>query len=81
MSSEIDILQLRARVAELEARLDHLYNHFGLTYNPNAPAEDPRMLTMLRQGNLIEAIKIYRETHDVGLSEAKAAVEAIRARI
>jgi ribosomal protein L7/L12 len=35
----------------------------------------------IRQGNLIEAIKIYREIYDVGLAEAKAAVEQMRGRL
>ena len=46
----------------------------------NSPDDDPRILDALRNHNLIEAIKIYREINDIGLAEAKAAVEAIRAR-
>jgi len=35
--------------------------------------------TLVAQGKLIDAIKAYRESHDVSLAEAKAAVDAIAA--
>jgi len=72
---------LRSRINRLETQLDFLYKHFGLTYSENAdPGDDPRILDALRKNNMIEAIKIYREMTNLGLAEAKAAVEAIRAR-
>jgi ribosomal protein L7/L12 len=79
--SDFDIIQLRARVAELEDKLEKVYRHLGLAYDSNAPAEDPRLIACLRQGNLIEAIKVYRENHNVSLAEAKAAVEQMRGRL
>ncbi len=79
--SDFEIMQLRARIAELEDKLEKVYRHLGLTYNPNAPAEDPRLIAYLRQGNLLEAIKVYRETNNVGLAKAKAAVEQLRDRL
>ena len=79
--SEFEIIQLRARVAELEDKVEKLYRHLGLTYDPNAPAEDPRLIAYIRQGNLIEAIKVYREIYNVGLAEAKAAVEQMMGRV
>jgi ribosomal protein L7/L12 len=36
---------------------------------------------MLKKGNKIEAIKIYREIYNCGLAEAKQAVEGIEARL
>ena len=72
---------LRSRISRLEAQLEFVYKHFGLTYIENAqPGDDPRVIDALRKNNLIEAIKIYRELTNLGLAEAKAAVEAIRAR-
>ena len=38
---------------------------------------DPRLLAEIDGGNLIGAIKVYRELTGVGLKEAKDAVEAI----
>lgn len=79
--SDFEIIQLRARVAELEDKVEKLYKHLGLTYNPNAPTEDPRLIAAIRKGNLIEAIKVYREIYNVGLAEAKAAVEQMMGRL
>ena len=76
-----EINLLRSRIVHLEAQIDFLYRHLGVTYvENNNPDDDPRILDALRRNNLIEAIKIYREINDIGLAEAKAAVEAIRAR-
>ena len=72
---------LRSRVSRLEAEVEFLYKHFGLTFSENArPGDDPRVLEALNRDNLIEAIKIYRELTNLGLAEAKTAVEEIRRR-
>jgi len=42
---------------------------------------DAKVIDMLKKGNKIEAIKIYREIYDVGLAEAKQAVDRIEARL
>lgn len=76
-----EINLLRNRIVHLEAQVDFLYRHLGVRYiEQNGPADDPRILDALRKNNMIEAIKYYREIHDVGLAEAKTAVEAMRAR-
>lgn len=76
-----EINLLRSRIVHLEAQIDFLYRHLGITYvENNSPDDDPHILDALRKNNVIEAIKIYREINDIGLAEAKAAVEAIRAR-
>jgi ribosomal protein L7/L12 len=41
-----------------------------------APSDDPIERLLLR-GRKIDAIKAYREAHDVGLAEAKRAVERL----
>jgi len=84
------------RLAELEVRVDglvqlveHLYQHLGISapgYRPPAaagaytPATDPEILQAIATGNLIQAIKVYRERTGVGLKEAKVAVEALAGR-
>jgi len=42
-------------------------------------ADDARALELVRAGKKIEAIKVYRECHQVGLGEARDAVEALAA--
>ncbi len=79
MSNESETLALRARVAELEGRVEFLYEHLGIAYAENTSLGDSRVLEMLRQGNKLEAIKIYREIHNCGLAEAKQAVDGMAA--
>jgi len=81
MSTETEILALRARVAELESQVDYLYRHLGITHAKDPRMADPRIIEMLRKGNKIEAIKIYREIHNCGLAEAKQAVDGIEVRL
>jgi len=72
---------LRSRVSRLEAEVEYLYKHFGLTFSENAsPSDDPRVIEALKKNNMIEAIKQYRELTNTGLADAKAAVEEIRRR-
>ena len=81
MITETEVQQLRSRVNELEDRLKILYRHLNLEYNSDPgsdPVLNPKVQDALRKGNLIEAIKIYRELTGVGLAEAKAAVEQAR---
>ena len=76
---EIDLL--RSRISRLEAEVQFLFQHFGLTFSENAdPGDDPRVIEALKKNNLIEAIKVYREMTNSGLAEAKTAVEEIRRR-
>ena len=81
MTVETEIIALRARVAELESRLDFLYNHLGLAQVKDPGMADTRVVDMLKRGNKIEAIKIYREIYNCGLAEAKQAVDGIEARL
>jgi ribosomal protein L7/L12 len=47
---------------------------------PHLSEADAAVVQLIAKGNLIEAIKAYREIHGTGLAEAKAAVDAMRAR-
>lgn len=75
MTTESEILGLRARIAELESRVDLLYDRLGLSSTKVSSMADARVIELIRKGNKIEAIKVYREMHNCGLAEAKAAVE------
>jgi len=81
MSTESEILALRARVADLESRLEYIYKHLRVEYSANPDAANGKVMDMIRRGNKIEAIKIYREIHNVGLAEAKQAVDGMVARL
>ena len=81
MSPESEILVLRARIAELESRVDFLYRHLGIAYVQDTSMGDARVVDMLKKGNKIEAIKIYREIYNCGLAEAKQAVDGMEARL
>jgi len=63
MSTESEILALKARIDELESRLKFIYRRLNLEYaDPNSdPVLSPKIQEALRHGNKIEAIKIYRE--------------------
>jgi ribosomal protein L7/L12 len=44
-------------------------------------AADPQIEALLRAGQKIDAIKLYRQNYDVDLKEAKDAVDAVEARL
>lgn len=77
--TEVEMIQ---RILELERKVDFLMQEFSLTekyqlFQPSDPLmEDIQIL--LRKGNLIQAIKLYRERTGAGLAEAKAAVERMK---
>ena len=82
MVSEQDLARLRARVIHLEGQVEFLYKHLGLTFVPEPnPGDDPRVIEQIKKGNMIEAIKIYRELTNAGLAEAKDAVEKLQGRL
>ncbi len=80
MTVETDIVALRARVRELEDHIKYLYTHLNIRYFESSEAGDAKVVEMIKKGNKIEAIKIYREIHNVGLAEAKQAVDGMVAR-
>jgi len=81
MSTDYELNSLRARIVELESRLDFLYKRLGIEYSDDPNGIDPRIIDLLKRGNKIEAIKIYRELTNTGLAEAKQAVERIEASL
>jgi ribosomal protein L7/L12 len=83
MPTEAEFLALKSRVNELEDKLKLLYQRLHIDYmDPNAdPALAPPVLEALRRGNKIEAIKLYRQLTEVGLAEAKQAIDEIEARL
>lgn len=78
MSIEQEVMELRMRLARLEGEVEALYRRLNIPYGDEASQADERVLESLRRGNIIEAIKIYRDIHNVGLAEAKQAVENMK---
>jgi ribosomal protein L7/L12 len=67
-------------LAEAKAAVEAMERGAPLPPGPDAPAPegiDGRLWELLKKGQKIEAIKLYRDETGVGLAEAKAAVEAI----
>jgi len=81
MVTESEILSIRSRINELDARLEYLYKHLHIEYSDDPDAADKEVLALLVRGNKIEAIKRYREIHNVGLAEAKQAVDGMESRL
>jgi hypothetical protein len=85
--TEEQITQLRNRVAHLEGKIEFLYKHLGITFVPESSSgDDPRIIAALKKGNLLEAIKVYRQLHStssvtIGVDEARLAVEEIQGRL
>jgi hypothetical protein len=77
-----DISVLKGRVSRLEARLEFLYKHLGVTFiEDSRPGDDPRIIAALKANNLLEAIKLYRMATNASLEAAKADIEDMRARL
>jgi ribosomal protein L7/L12 len=82
MLTEQELTTLRNRVIHLEGQVAFLYKHLGITFIPESyPDDDPRIIEELKKGNLLGAIKVYRELHNTGLDEARLAVEEIQGRL
>ena len=76
------IYELKSRLFKLEAQVDFLYKHLGVTFVEDIHASnDPNVVKALRAGNVLDAIKAYRLKTNAGLEEAKIAVEEIRSRL
>ncbi len=74
-----EIRNLQDRINELERRVDLLYDRLNMGYSrgSNSALLDSRVIDAIRQGNKIEAIKVYRELTGLDLREAKEAIEGI----
>jgi ribosomal protein L7/L12 len=76
------IYNLKSQINRLQAQIDFLYKHLNVEYLEDInPSDDPEVIKVLRTGNVMEAIKTYRERHNAGLAEAKLAVDDMRARL
>lgn len=76
-----NIAELQAEVERLGELVDNLYRQLGISPLDAADTTGaiPEVDDAIRAGNLIQAIKAWRQRTGVGLKEAKDAVE-LRAR-
>ena len=74
------IVALERRVAALEAQLSLLYDLVGERRPVASTSEYPGELIALCRESKIMAIKRYREMYNVGLAEAKTAIEQMQAK-
>ena len=80
--AEQEVAELKQHVYKLEAQINFLYRHLGVTFvEDTSPLDNPLVIEALRNNNVIEAIKHYRDATGVGLAEAKNAVEQMRSRL
>ncbi len=77
MNADVEIAQLRSRVAQLEAQLTFLYAHLGVTYVPDPDRINQPVIDLLKTGHYMDAMKAYMDIHKASLSNAKAAVDAL----
>jgi hypothetical protein len=77
-----EVSLLKGRVSRLEARLEYIYRHLGVTFVEDVhPTDDPQVIEALKANNMLAAIKFYRLGTNASLEEAKAAIEAMRGRL
>lgn len=79
--SDEEIARLRVRIAELEDRIEFLYKKLGVEYFENPRMANAKLEELIKSGNKLEAIKVYRELYNVGLAEAKNAIDSLEARL
>ena len=77
-----ELIDLRQRIVRLEGQVEYLYKRLGINIDVEpASADESEVIDALQKGNLIEAIKVYRQLYNVGLAEAKTAVENLKYRL
>ncbi len=81
MSGGHDVMELCARVQELEGKVEFLDKHFDLNYVKQLSEGDQKVAEVLKKGNTLEAVKLYRDLYLVGQASAKLAVKQIKSRV
>lgn len=88
MAEARELLEIKQRLALIEARLQQLFEHLDVKPReggdgwwggsgegePIDPASDPEIQDLIAKGNEMQAIKRYRELTGLGLKEAKEAI-------
>jgi hypothetical protein len=73
---------LGARVVELEEKVAFLMEHQSAAYVPVSLEQkvgvDAEVVELLRKGKMSDALRVYREKHQVLFEDAQKAIEALR---
>jgi len=79
-----EVEDLRARVEELERKMEILFSHTGAVDREkiavDAPAVMPEVENLIAAGKTRKAIKLYMETTGAGMRETMAALEPVAKR-
>ncbi len=85
MPTEQEFADLRAEVARLTTLVEQLYYRSGVAVpSPSVPTIDAppaEIVELVRSGQLIHAIKLWRELTGVGLAEAKNSIDELTRRL
>lgn len=73
MPYELEGLQSRLRM--LESEVAFLYKHLDLPYE--RASEDQPVIDLIRQNDMMGAIKLYREIHVCSMSEAQEGIKKL----
>ena len=76
--TDANIVMLSEKVARLERTVEFLLEKLNMTYvdNPSSAAS-AEVLNLVKQGNIMAAIQLYRQETGVGLAVAKQFVESL----
>jgi ribosomal protein L7/L12 len=76
MVDDMQFAKVTARVALLERQVEFLLTQLKMDYTDIPPVLPyPDVAELKRNGNMIEAIKLYRSKTGAGLAEAKLFIE------
>lgn len=83
MNDSVRIAELEKRVRQLEDQVAQLMQQVGLnTYRVRSAVNvDSEIIDLIRSKQKINAVKRYRALHNVGLKEAKEAIDALEVRV
>jgi len=77
MVDDNDVMQPRARVLDLEGKVNFLYKHLNIQYIKELSETEKKVVEAVRKGNVLDGIRIYHEVYRVDLESAKKAVEEL----
>src|SRR5512140_129260 len=70
--------RLRDRVYKLQAQVDFLYQHLGISFTPDVTADDPRIVDALKKNDILGAMKVHRQLYNSDAGTAQEAVLEIK---
>ncbi len=81
MITDSEWQRLRDRVYRLQAQVDFLYQHLGISFNPDTTLDDPRIVEQLKKGDILGAMRVHRQLYNSDAQTAQEAVLEIKGRL